>query len=179
MDGAYWLVVDRLCGDGAHTCETLYHFAPGVRVTREGRGVEIHTAEDTEPRLWQSVVAVGAGGEDAELELSLEPVQAEMHCGAPVTVSRLRGAREGPLPLVVATLFSTDHRTIELSSGPGRVEALITGPEGRWDKATLSPVEPAGTNGLECLKLDRLVRLRGQSEPEITVYPEQSPRGPA
>jgi hypothetical protein len=61
--GGYWLIVDRLEGDGQHLVEAFFHFAPGIATPLDGDGVRFET-DDGAHALLQTLVR---GPMDVEL----------------------------------------------------------------------------------------------------------------
>ena len=105
-DLEYWIITDRLTGDGIHTCEQLFHLIP-VEVSVDLNTKTVQTVTQDQPNL-AFIPAVTDGLEVEVVEGRTEPNLQGWYCGggprptpAPCVIYR----RAGRLPTVFQTVL--------------------------------------------------------------------------
>ncbi len=126
MHGFYWLVVDRIEGDGIHLVEQRFHFAPRVQVTTlpESDAIVANADSTTLTLRW---AVTGSSG----TRLRTEPGVAEQLFGRPEPTTVVAAVCSGKVPLAIAAVGASRGRTVVVSwvedAGPGR-RLVVRGP---------------------------------------------------
>ena len=139
-DPEYWIITDRLTGDGVHTCEQLFHLIP-VEVSVDPNTKTVRTVTPNQPNL-AFLPAITDGVEVEVIEGCTEPSLQGWYCGGgprPTPAPCVTYHRAGTLPTVFQTVLvplkvnEAASLKVEAVGVPGDGWISIKLPDGRED----------------------------------------------
>jgi hypothetical protein len=102
--GLYWLIVDRIAGEGRHTAEQLFHFAPGAEVRETGSGAVASVSADSVRASVESIRPLDGTPPAVSVDVGV----AELVYGRPEPNAILVVRHEGAVPFALATVVAPD-----------------------------------------------------------------------
>lgn len=130
MRDKYWLIYDRIEGEGHHRAEQKFHIAPQVIV-------DVITPHErlllNQQDVCLSVFPLNLAGSEntiAEQKTDVEKGIAELECGRPEEIKVINTTMSGPAPFSMATVFIPGQKQeISASVLPTKDHSLYTGIE--------------------------------------------------
>lgn len=127
MHGLYWLIVDRIEGQGEHLVEQRFHVAPGARVALDAndRAATLSTGDDSLRMSWAQADLRSPSGSDAALRV--DPSLAELYCGRPEPSCMITAAVNSTLPVAIAVACTSNvpGMRIRPSGEPGLPDSFV------------------------------------------------------
>ncbi len=116
MHGLYWLIVDRIEGQGGHLVEQRFHVAPGACATLDSNGqAATLTSGDTSLRM--SWVSTGSSSDvKSDATLRMDSSLAEPYCGRPEPSLMVTAAIDSKLPVSLAVVCATGPGNVRIAS---------------------------------------------------------------
>ncbi|MBA2360011.1 MAG: alginate lyase family protein, partial [Actinobacteria bacterium] len=102
--GLYWLIIDRIAGEGRHTAEQRFHFAPSAEVNETGSGAVASVSAEGVRAVVEPIQPAGGAPPAVTLEVGV----AELVYGRPEPNAVLVVRHEGTLPFARATVLAPD-----------------------------------------------------------------------
>jgi len=107
MHGLYWLIVDRIAGEGMHQVEQRFHFAPGAQVTALPGSDTVVASKGAATLALQWTAAGGSA-----TRLRIEPAVAEQLFGRPEATTLVAAVCSGRVPLTIAAAGAAGGRRV-------------------------------------------------------------------
>jgi hypothetical protein len=120
----YWVVLDRVTGEGSHRLDQRWHANEKFRGTVTGANVVFTSADEADPQ--PSLVVAGLPAEGLQTQVVEGAVSYQWYKKMPVDVAQF--TREGEVPAVLATvLYPTPSGQAPAEIGVTRLPATLDG----------------------------------------------------